>query len=292
MTAERLEGYRDLIKTATDDLEARLESIDEKLETIFERTTTESETTELRRIKEERLSTQKCLLICAQLSQHINQIQPTPIQRDRGTVINPGMLPEKITSDGMKECRISLDQTTAKLERHMQDLIEQMMAKSHTAMTQDEVTELSRLQEEWKTARQCIGICSKADNHLNENVSIIDNHATGDESVQFLVSTSEKTIHGKNRGFGSRIRQVGGHLSDDSVQQLSRDISRISFYAVEQENLSSRHDAGSDNGTTGENVANWENYGHGRKLTSRPGPNVTSNPQPLSEPRFDGLRKH
>jgi len=56
--------------------------MDEKLEIIIKRSVpaTDEDATELRRIKEERLSTQKCLEICAQLSDHIKKIQVTPKQ--------------------------------------------------------------------------------------------------------------------------------------------------------------------------------------------------------------------
>jgi hypothetical protein len=43
--------------------------------------------TEVRRIKEERLSTEKCLQICAQLSEHISQIQITA-QRSASTGVS------------------------------------------------------------------------------------------------------------------------------------------------------------------------------------------------------------
>jgi hypothetical protein len=50
LTAENLDEYRDLIKNATDDLEAHIQYIDEKLEAIFGRTVTRSssDVTELR----------------------------------------------------------------------------------------------------------------------------------------------------------------------------------------------------------------------------------------------------
>ncbi|KAI1676296.1 Helo-N domain containing protein [Pyrenophora tritici-repentis] len=72
---ERLGDYKDLITTATNDLEARLGTIDEKLQSLVERTTSSSATTELQRLKDERSSTQKCLLICAQFSKLIQQLQ-------------------------------------------------------------------------------------------------------------------------------------------------------------------------------------------------------------------------
>lgn len=281
ITAERLEDYRDLIKTATDDLEARLESIDEKLETIFARTATESETTELRRIKEERLSTQKCLLICAQLSEHINQVQPILGQGGGNPSTDPGILPKQIANDGIQECRISLDKAAARLERHMQDIMDKLVAKQRTVMNQDEVAELNRLREEWTTARQCRDICSKADQNLKENITVIDNHATGDETVQFLVSTSQKTIHGKNRGYGFRIRQVGGHLSDESVQQMSRDISRISMTAYEAERPRSASEELVEKRTS------WQNYGSGRKLVTPPSQDVATAPEWSHDARYN-----
>lgn len=48
-----------------------------------------------------------------------------------------------------------------------------------------------------------------------------------------MVSTSGQVIHGKNCGLGWRTRQVGGHLSDDSVQQLSRDMTSINLRSAE-----------------------------------------------------------
>jgi hypothetical protein len=58
-----------------------------------------SDVTELRLIKEERRSTQKCLQICAQLSNHIDQIQLTskPSGSSPGS-IDPNALPERLTS--------------------------------------------------------------------------------------------------------------------------------------------------------------------------------------------------
>jgi hypothetical protein len=117
VTLERLEDYKDLIETATNDLESRLETIDEKLEALMARTATGAETTELQRIKDERSSTQKCLLICAQFSKLIDQLQPT---LTHGTSRDTDAIPENITSNGMRECRISMEQTVARLEKHMQ----------------------------------------------------------------------------------------------------------------------------------------------------------------------------
>ena len=210
------------------------------------------------------MSAQKCLQICAQLSDHINQIQLTPEL--------PDTLPERLTTEGLQECKNSLNLTTAKLESYMKDRIDRLVTKSKTAMTSEEdLADLIRLQEEWETTRQSREICSKAEIHLRENITTIDNYATGD-AIQFMVSTDGHIIHGKNRGLGWRTRQVGGHLSDLTVQQISRDMSSIRFQhnrnegPSSQDNTISVPDDGEDNKPGSEFQGR---YGPGFKLTPR-----------------------
>lgn len=271
-TAKSIEGYKDLLETTKADLEAHLENIDGKLEHIVAQTAAVSDsedTSELQRMQEERLSTEKCLQICAQLSDHINQIQ---LSSRRGTN-TPGStsdtLPEKFINEGLEECKNSLALTATKLEKHMQDLLDRMLAKSKAAMTsEEEFADLARLKEEWETARQCVDICSKANNHLRENISNIENEGTGD-TLQFMVSTDGKVIHGKNRGLGWRNRQVGGHLSDTSVQQISQDMRSIYIQSIENEHPSSRggrHDV-PEGWSENDSSTKFKEYGRGFKLS-------------------------
>lgn len=249
---------------------------------IFEQNVSESDSdaAERRLIKEEQLSTQKCLQICAQLSDHIDQIQLTPKRRGNSpAIVDQDAFPERVTNEGLQECKKSLLLTAAKLEKHMQDLMDQLVTKLKTTMTsKEDVADLARLRDEWETARQCVDICSKADNHLKENISNIDNYATGD-AVQFLVSTDGKIIHGKNRGLGWRTRQVGGHLNDTSVQQLSRDLTSINIRSTRDEGSPSRGNAPSapNDGVENGPISDFrERYGQGFKLTSKSFSNVTA----------------
>jgi hypothetical protein len=214
-------------------------------------------------MKDERSSTQKCLLICTQFSKLIDQLQSSSA---KDLPQGSDNIPEKITSDGIQECKISMEQTAARLEVHMQDILDRMMFTSSANMTQEDTNYLTRLREEWKSARKCRDICFQADRHLKENVSVIDNHATGNEAVQFLVSNSQMTIHGKNRGYGDRIKQLGGHLSDQSIQKVSGDFLQMSIqrsgYGVQGDAISEASDA-NEGGT------NWRSeYGGGRTLKS------------------------
>lgn len=232
VTADNLESYKEMIETTTGDLEAHLETIDEKLEKIIAYNANDSsaDSGELQQMEEERLSTQKCLETCSQLSRHIEQIQETQNSPHDAIKHNTSSsISETVTNEGLQECKNSLSNTAAKLETHLRALIDRIVTKSRTAMaSQEDIADMIRLQEEWETARQYMHICSQARAHLHENVSTIDNYATGG-AIQFMVSTDGKIIHGKNRGLGWRTRQVGGHLNVASLQQLSKDMNRMSF---------------------------------------------------------------
>ena len=280
-TAESLEVYNNLLNTAKADLEDRLESIDGKLQLIIGENVTESELdgSEARLMKEERLSTVKCLQICAQLSDHISQIQLSASRSSsRSEKTDLDTSSERITNEGLQECKKSLARTALKLEGHEKQLFNRLMDRSKAAISEEERADFGRLQDELAATRQGIDICSQAHDHLKDNVSTIDNYATGD-AVQFMVSTKEKTIHGKNRGLGWRTRQVGGHISDESLQQISRSLASITTLSSEPRGSSPPDDTpfapNVDVGPGKEPDSKFkEQYGKGFKLTPRRTPHA------------------
>ncbi|KAJ6159385.1 hypothetical protein N7497_003922 [Penicillium chrysogenum] len=147
-----LESYKEMIETTTNNLESHLESIDEKLENIIAKNTrgTNTDAREIQLIEEERLSTQKCLEICAQLSSHIDQIQQLRKARDSSTNSSSSSnVPERVTNEGLQECKNSLINTAAKLEDHLKILIDRIVTKTKTSTaSQEDIAELLRLQEE------------------------------------------------------------------------------------------------------------------------------------------------
>ncbi|KAL4744512.1 hypothetical protein BDW72DRAFT_188353 [Aspergillus terricola var. indicus] len=280
LTAETIENYENLIEDAKTDLEAHLEAIDEKLELVLGKAVpgSDKDSLELQQIKEERLSTEKCLQICAQLSDHISQIQISPASNDSTSPSDPGALPERLTNAALQECKDSLEQTSAKLQKHIHNLIDRLLVKSASGSTShDDLADLARLRDEWETTRQCIDICSKADSHFKETITTVDNYATGD-AVQFMVSTDGQVIHGRNRGLGWRSRQVGGHLNDTSLQQLSKDFTTINIHTAMNNDSSSPKNTPATAGdmASGESASDFDRrYGRGSQLTPRSAPSIT-----------------
>ena len=179
--------------------------MDEKLELILRQNMPASEldATEVKRIKEELLSTEKCLQICARLSEHISQVQITA-QRCASTSASgdSNSIPEKITNEGLQECKESLARMARELASHEKQLFDRLMSKLDTASAfQETAGNIVRLREEWESTRKSMDILSKAGNHLEKSISTIENHATGD-AVQIMVSANGKTLHCTNRGLG------------------------------------------------------------------------------------------
>lgn len=281
---ERLSEYGNLIKAATSDLEARLETIDEKLQSLVDRTTSHSPTTELQSIRDERSSTQRCLVICAQFAKLIDELQ---LSSAKGLPRGSDNIPEKITGDGIEECRVSMELTAARLESHMQDVLDRMMSNSSATMTEEDIRYLARLRKELATAHKCRDICVQANQHLKEEISVIDNHATGNKAVQLLVSSSQKTIHGKNRGYGDHIKQLGGHLSNESIQKVSGDFVQMIVHVPER--ASSLHvDSLSEENNTDRGAGTWRpQYGNGKTLRSRLLPDAVTNYDVSCQPTSD-----
>ncbi|EUC26815.1 hypothetical protein COCCADRAFT_31505, partial [Bipolaris zeicola 26-R-13] len=100
VTLEHLRDYKDLITTATSDLEVRFKTTDGKFQSLVERTTSSSAITELQSLKDKRSSTQKCLQICVQFSKLIRQLQSSSA-KDLPQGLDS--IPKKTTNNGVRE---------------------------------------------------------------------------------------------------------------------------------------------------------------------------------------------
>jgi hypothetical protein len=101
-----------------------------------------------------------------------------------------------------------------------------------------------------------------------ENFSTINNYSTGN-AIQWMVSTDERCINGRNEGRGPTTRQVAGYLSNESVIQISQDMTKIVFPNTDSEIHSSHNRSSSvvDEKKPAEDKSNFNNrFGGGRVL--------------------------
>jgi hypothetical protein len=257
--------------------------LDEKLERALEQSTTENKEDghEIEIIKEERLSTEKCLQICAQLSDHIDEIQLKARNSETASNLSDSENSAwKITDEGLEDCKNDIARTVVRLEEFEKGQFDRLMTKIKTTSgSEEDQAEIARIRDEWEATRQGLTVFSQARELLKNSVSQIENYGLGD-SAQFMVSTNGQVLHGKNRGLGWRTRQVGGCMNDDTVKQLSRDLMHVNISGLEG-NESSPQGAGSstsEDKSGNELDPKFKGHGKGFKLSSEP----TSSPQPPS----------
>ena len=80
-----------------------------------------------------------------------------------------------------------------------------------------------------------------ADKTSNGNINIIENSATGDDSIQYMVTTDEGVVHGRNEAKGLRLKQVGGKMDGASVQHISTDITTLFSGTIGSDSTSSEN---------------------------------------------------
>ncbi|KAL7948772.1 hypothetical protein V8C42DRAFT_229349 [Trichoderma barbatum] len=273
ITSESIEGYNELLSSAREDLEDRLERIDERLESLLGKSVAEStsDANELAQIKEEKLSTEKSLAICAQLSMHISQLQVQYAANPATGTTDKSSISEKITHEGLQECQHSLSRMAAKLKEHERLLFSRLAEKMKaSSSTPEEAADIARLRDEWESTFESMDILSKAGSYFERETSIIENHATGD-AVQVMVATDEKTLHGTNRGLGWRSRQIGGRMDNETVRQISRDMVTVTIRNVQDDDPPLRKGTPTEpteRERAGRPTEFHERYGEGFKLTS------------------------
>ncbi|RYC79881.1 hypothetical protein BFJ63_vAg17239 [Fusarium oxysporum f. sp. narcissi] len=234
ITVEAVQSCRELIETTTIDLEAHLADVKQKLDALACRAVAspEPDKATVEYIENERLSTEKGLQLCLELSQHIDQIQLQYAKEEARTpgLLSPHPTSNMLVSEGLGGCKEYIGFALERLRRHRQKVSERIDAGSPTAVSSDDKLLLDNLNVEADALRHSLNLCSNIDAFLEEKISNIENHAEGDDTIQFMVSTDGKPLNGKNHGVGSRLKQAGGHFKEQSLQQISQDFTTISLH--------------------------------------------------------------
>lgn len=260
LTAERIEGYSQMIQTATADFEDRLERINETLEILVNKKVAGSGSeaaeaaaaAEVHQIQEERLGTEKSLEICTKLSEHISQLRLAGRNgAGSNTAGDTDSVTERITSEGLDECEGSILRMAARLTCHEKKLFNRLasMAQGSGGSNGKNDVEIIRLKDEWESTQRQKEILSKASRKLEETVSVIQNRATGN-AIQVMVSVDGKPLHGTNEATGPNIGQAGGNMSNETVQQIMQGMVKVALASYENERASRRDNAKKTKPTT------------------------------------------
>jgi len=225
-----------MIDNATSDLQEHLDDVDRKLEVIQSQGQSSSpqDAAESQWIQEEKESTHQCLVICAKVSMHIEEFRSgvfenisTPANDNQGPVTTLGNLVSArlATNHALKECKETLNDTSNKLELHLQTMEHRLrnLRSGSQKIPDEQGTEEERIQNERDSAKQCLAICSQASEQANEDrTNIFEDVSMAEDGHQVIVSTIGDLILAKRVSAGARSTQWMGQMSDDSVQQLAK----------------------------------------------------------------------
>jgi DNA repair exonuclease SbcCD ATPase subunit len=226
-----------MITNTTTDLEDHLKDIDAKLQALSLQGSkmSDEDAAERERVQEEKDSIKQCLTICAQVSKHIDQVQPlafkdvTAAQNTHQVMVARlrGLISAKqVTADVLKECKERLTDTTLELERQLQEIENrlQTLSSQGARMSGEDSAERERVQEEKESIKQCLSICAEASQQVKETrTNVFGDVYAGEDSHQIVVATLGDLISANRVTAGDRGAQWLGQMSDGSLQQLSRD---------------------------------------------------------------------
>ncbi|EDN07436.1 predicted protein [Histoplasma mississippiense (nom. inval.)] len=179
------------------------------------------------------ISTQQCLQICTDALEHIDKLKPKILTENPtafipplgiGTIGNSNSGSSKyVINCILQKYKQKLLTASSDLKKHAERLKARLEAMSQTVKV-EETVEWEQIQEERNSLRQCLAICAEAAEqtkkvHFNEFEDVL----SADDSHQVIVSTVGELISAKLITTGSRSAQSLGQMSDETLQQLSRD---------------------------------------------------------------------
>jgi hypothetical protein len=171
--------------------------------------------------------------------------------------------------DGFDEMLdLILDTDASVLQQHKDQRRGLEMCLDICTQLADSADELQANQKE----DDCQDLATRSNEQRNENISTINNCSTGD-AVLFMVSTDGSVINGSNRASGWRARHLGGHLSDASVRQISRDFTTMNVRYLGNKATHTQCDASptADNKQSNQPLSEFDKrYGRGSTCQSYP----------------------
>ncbi|KAL6902434.1 hypothetical protein GGI43DRAFT_339033 [Trichoderma evansii] len=232
MTRDALDQYNEMIRETTADLQAHLQSMDDKLEAIANQSRSgPGAATELdvKRMEEERQSAQQCLLICesarSQMQNHIQGLQDNMQPLDAES--NQDRLQ---TAVALSEARDRMVRMITDLQKRLVDLSAKSLNTEVSLRSHEFEQDQARILKDIDTAKQCLEVCNMAaDQASRQRVHVFGDVTAEDNAHQLIVSTVGDLLNAKNIKAGNYSVQWLGSMTDASLQQLSMD--RAAQYA-------------------------------------------------------------
>ncbi|KAF4451670.1 hypothetical protein F53441_5349 [Fusarium austroafricanum] len=236
VTLEVLNDYKNLICDTKLDLEKHLEDINSKLQDIVSKGATTDATegqTQLRKFKNEKESTEKCLDYLKHLLKEINgmSFQPVPTETTSNTAAisisaQNMTLADSLTISALKTCSYNLSDTIDRLESHRDSTEENLQLRSSVQGSNHESdpgANRQTLENELESTRQCLSVCDRASEWASSGrVHVVEDISVGNNGKQICVSTLGDLFNIKGARAGDGSFQFFGSVSEGSLNEMLR----------------------------------------------------------------------
>lgn len=222
-----------MIQSTTTDLKDHLYNIDNKLRESNKERDPSEEPVDGKAILAERASTVRCLEICVQVSNYIEERQKhmaenaedhkVPTGQADGGAESPSAW--QIMDDSLHGCRLNIKSANAQLSNRLQYLSTTLSGTSPDVLqaSSSGLEERDKMAKEIESIRQCLDICMQATEQADKaGINVMEDIATAEDSRQVLVSTVGDLIAAHRVTAGARSLQAIGQMSDETLQHLSR----------------------------------------------------------------------
>ncbi|KAL2845936.1 hypothetical protein BJY01DRAFT_213790 [Aspergillus pseudoustus] len=234
ITKDVIEEYKDLIQNTQCDLETHLEDIHLKMETLSLSTSTIAriDPAELRRMEDEKQSTQKSLDICQQFLLLVDQSWSNLLgdlenaSREPSRRISSSERPMQstlINAEGLNSARKEIMSWKLQLLQNLYQFDKQlpMTRPDSPPLSEGLSFEKQNFQEEVQGTEALLEFCKHASAELNQpRMNYYEDVTAGDNSHLAVVTTLKDLISAKRIKSGNGSKLVLGQMSDDTLKSV------------------------------------------------------------------------
>ncbi|KAL5342679.1 hypothetical protein BJX70DRAFT_269047 [Aspergillus crustosus] len=234
ITKQVVEEYKELIQNTQCDLESHLEDIRTKVETLSLNGSaiTKIDPAELRRMEDEKQSTQKSIHICQQFLDFLDQSQSSLLGNLESAPKKPyqqlsssqrPMQSSWINAEGLNSARKELMSWRIQLLQNLYEVDKQLpTSRPDIPLLGDGPTsEQQTFQEEVQGTEALLEFCEHAKREVNQPRTNYYEDVTAEDNSHLAVVTTLKDLISAKRiksGIGSKL--VLGQMSDDTIQSV------------------------------------------------------------------------
>ncbi|KAK0343672.1 hypothetical protein LTR59_014733 [Friedmanniomyces endolithicus] len=228
-----IQEYKDMIQSTKTDLQDHLYDIDNKLRENAQERSFSEDNVDGKAILAERASTVRCLEICIQVSNFIDEQQermgdeaedPTT-PHAQADAVGKSSSARQIVLDSFLGCKLNIKSANAQLSNRLEGLSTSLTSAPANVLeaSPNGPAERERMVKEIEGVRKCLDICMQATNEAEKaRINVMEDITTAEDSRQVLVSTIGDLIAAHRVTAGPRSLQAIGQMSDESLQHLSR----------------------------------------------------------------------